>query len=395
MRLKLWLAAALVAACPLPGAESLPILAWAGPPADQTTPERYRELAEAGFTHSFSGFGSVPAMKSALDVAHAAGLKMLVSVPELSSEPEVTAAKFKDHPAVAGYYLRDEPNAADYPALAKLEERIRSADPDHPCYINLFPNYANSAQLGTATYREHLERFVTTVPVKFISFDHYPIVGNSVRGEWYENLEQVADVARTANKPFWAFVLAVAHGPYPIPTIEHLRLQAFSDLAYGAQAIQYFTYWTPTSKEWDFHEGPIDTHGHRTVVYDRVAQVNEEIRALSSVFLRARVRSVRHTGALPKGTRAYEPQAPVRSLRADGGAVVSTLEKGPRRHLVIVNRDFNKPMPLEIAFDPASKVAEVRKDGAVHPIEVDSFARSVPPGDAVIFVWEAEKDGSE
>ena len=52
-------------------------------------------------------------MKSALDVAHAAGLKMLVSVPELSSEPEVTAAKFKDDPAVAGYYLRDEPNAAD------------------------------------------------------------------------------------------------------------------------------------------------------------------------------------------------------------------------------------------------------------------------------------------
>jgi hypothetical protein len=83
----------------------------------------------------------------------------------------------------------------------------------------------------------------------------------------------------------------------------------------------------------------------------------------------------------------------VRSLKADGGAVVSTLEKGTRRHLVIVNRDFTKPMSLELAFDPGIKVAELRKDGAVHPVESDSFASSVPPGDAVIFVWEAEKNG--
>jgi cysteine desulfurase/selenocysteine lyase len=40
-------------------------------------------------------------------------------VPELQSAPEETASKFKDHPANAGYYLRDEPNAADFPALAR------------------------------------------------------------------------------------------------------------------------------------------------------------------------------------------------------------------------------------------------------------------------------------
>jgi hypothetical protein len=375
-------------------AEKIPILAWGGPPADQTTPERFRELADAGFTHNYSGYSSVATMLAALDIAGATGLRAFASLPQLQNDPEGTARQLKDHPALAGYYLRDEPGAADFPALAEWEKRIRSVDPEHPCYINLFPNYATAVQLGAATYREHVERFVSTVPVKFISFDHYPVIGKSLRGEWYENLEQIAEVAGKANKPFWAFVLATAHAPYPIPTIEHLRLQAFSNLAYGAQGIQYFTYWTPTSTQWDFHEGPIDAKGQRTIVYDRVKQVNAEIQALASVFAGAKVVSVGHTGGLPRGTRAYQPEAPVVSLKTSGlGAAVATIEKNGRRHLVVVNRDFNGPMPIEIAFDPAAKISEVKKDASIVPLANASLSREVGGGDIVVFVWETAAAG--
>src|SRR5688572_6893024 len=96
-------------------AERIPIVAWAGPPSNETTVERYRELAEAGFTHNYSGFPNVDAMAKALDVAHAAGVKQFVSVPELATAPEETAKRFKSHPAIAGYYLRDEPSAGDFP----------------------------------------------------------------------------------------------------------------------------------------------------------------------------------------------------------------------------------------------------------------------------------------
>jgi hypothetical protein len=368
--------------------DAIPILAWGGPPADQTTPERYRELAEAGFTHNYSGFGNVAQMRAALDIAHAAGLKAFASLPQLKEEPENTARQLRDHPALAGYYLRDEPSAADFAELAEWERRVRSADPDHPCYINLFPNYATPGQLGTATYREHLDRFVSTVPVGFISFDHYPVVGNSLRPEWYDNLEQIAAVAGGAKKPFWAFVLAVAHNPYPVPTIEHLRLQAFSNLAYGAQGIQYFTYWTSKSDVWDFHDGPIDVEGKRTVVYDRVKQVNAEIRGLQSVFAGARVLKSGHTGALPHGTKAYQPEKPVLNLKTNGGAVVSTVEKKGRHHLVVVNRDFNNSMKLEVEFDPSAKIHEMRKDGSSVPIEEHSAIRQVNGGDIVVFRWD-------
>ena len=41
--------------------------------------------------------------------------------------------------------------------------------------------------------------------------------------------EMCSAVARKANRPVWAFVLCVAHNPYPVAEISHLRVQAFSD----------------------------------------------------------------------------------------------------------------------------------------------------------------------
>lgn len=367
----------------------IPILAWSGPPANETNAERYRELAEAGFTHNYSGFANADAMQQALDVAHTAGIKQFISIPELQTAPEKVAERFKDHPALAGYYLRDEPNAADFPALAAWAKRIQAIDSARPCYINLFPNYANQGQLGTPTYKEHVDRFIREVPVPFISFDHYPVVGKSLRGEWYENLEIVSAAAKAAKKPFWAFALAVAHDPYPIAELEHLRLQVFSNLAYGAQGIQYFTYWTVKSPHWNFHEAPIGVEGKRTPVYDRVKQVNAEIRAFSRIFSGAELLRAGHTGNLPRGTRAYESAAPVESLKTGtGGAVVSLLANGKQRILAIVNRDLHASLPLTAVFSPDTKIGEVTKAGEVRPLGSREFASDLLPGDIRVLVWD-------
>src|SRR5579864_1217010 len=68
----------------------IPVLAWGGPPPAQANVQRYRELAECGFTHSFSGFANANEMARALDAAHEAGVKLLVSCPELHAAPEAT-----------------------------------------------------------------------------------------------------------------------------------------------------------------------------------------------------------------------------------------------------------------------------------------------------------------
>ena len=384
-------------ASPLGAAEPeapFPIMAYGGPPEGEATVERSREFAGAGFTHNYSGSSSAEAMAKVLDVAREAGVKAFVACPELSADPEGTAKRFKDHPALAGYFLRDEPGAADFADLAGWCRRIQSVDSEHPCYINLFPNYATPQQLGTATYQEHLDRFVAEVPAQILSFDHYPVIrdasGERLRPEWYDNLERVSAAARKAGKPFWAFALSVAHDPYPIATVPHLRVQVYSNLAYGAQGIQYFTYWTSKSDTWNFHEAPIGLDGQRTPVYDRVKQVNQEIQALRGVFQGAQVLSVGHTGSsLPAGTRAYAPASPVAELRTEGtGAVVSMLAKGDQRFLVVVNRDINAPMPLTVKSQGgAVNVDRVEKDGTRHAITGGLHEVRVDPGDVSILAW--------
>ena len=95
-------------------AGEFPIMAWIGVPERETTVERFKELKESGININFSVYSSVEAVEKALDVAQQAGVKLMPSCPELSTEPEKTAKRLMDHPALAGYHLRDEPGAADF-----------------------------------------------------------------------------------------------------------------------------------------------------------------------------------------------------------------------------------------------------------------------------------------
>lgn len=275
--------------------EQIPIVAFVGVPQEKGTLARYQEMRAAGITQSYVPFSDATAMETALNLAQEAGIKLFVSCPELISAPEITVKRFMNHPALAGYYLRDEPGRKEFPALAELINKIRTIDKQHLCYVNLLPTYADENQLGTKNYHEYLDAFTKEVPVQILSFDHYPVIGKtnkSIREDWYKNLELVADRAKKSDKPFWAFALTTAFSPYPFPTLATLRLQVFSDLAYGAQGIQYFTYWTLTDPSIGFNNAPITPDGKQTVVYQQVQQMSKEIKDLSSVFFGAKMISI-------------------------------------------------------------------------------------------------------
>jgi hypothetical protein len=99
------------------------------------------------------------------------------------------------------------------------------------------------------------------------------------------------DTSKMTGKPYWAFALSCAlrHKPgndYPIPTEGHLRLQQYSNLAYGAQGLWYYNYKKgPVPPAKMFSQGhPIAPDGRRSTVYERMRRVNREFqdRALSS-----------------------------------------------------------------------------------------------------------------
>ena len=370
---------------------AIPILGWHGLGESYTTVERYREMAAAGFTHNLFSWPDTAAALAALDAAHRAGMKLFVQTPAVHQRPQDVVPHVRNHPALAGYNITDEPSADAFEKWGRIVREVRRLDPRHPCYINLFPTYAApGSQLGTATYQEYLDLFIRTTGVDLLSFDHYPVMENGLRKDFYQNLELVSATARREGLPFWAFALctAITHA-YPIPTLGHLRLQQYSNLAYGAQGLQYFTYVTPIPGAEAFHDGPIETDGRRTGVYDLVARFNVELHARAWVFDGATVESVGHTGQdLPVGTRRYVPADPIRRVELSGqGALVSRLRHGSRRSLVIVNRDYASPAQLVVEWDGQRTLHQVDTAGRIGELAGSSLEQTLEPGHACILSW--------
>ncbi|MBR3744234.1 MAG: hypothetical protein IKN31_03900 [Bacteroidales bacterium] len=366
----------------------MPILAWYSIPPEYATLDRYKELKNAGFTINFSHIYSLEDALQSLELAQQAGVKvMFMCGDSFRTETERIVNTVKDHPALYGYFLRDEPMNADLPDLGEWAARVRAADSSHPVYLNLNPTYVSEEALGSS-YEEHVKLFIETVHPTLLSFDNYPVLQNgSVRNDWWYNLEVISKAAREAGIPFWAFALSTAHYPYPVATQASLRLQLYTDLAYGAQCLQYFTYWCPTPGTWDFHDAPIAEDGTKTAVYDLVKAMNKEIQTRAGIFVGCKVNMVYHTGGeLPYGVTALSDPLPepLKYLNTNGGeALVSFLEKGDYQYVMIVNRSHLAEFDYSISF--TKDVAQVYADGSIVKIPGRSASRHLDKGDCAIF----------
>jgi hypothetical protein len=367
----------------IPEGVRMPIIAWYGLQPGSDSLAQYQELAFCGFTHNLypDQYTNYQDLQVALDRAQEAGVKMFVKP---FGDVNQFIAQFKDHPALEGYFLDDEPKVGEFASLATQVQTIQNLDPNHWCYINLNPTYGHT---DASSYENYVNSFLSTVPVKVLSFDHYPVTNNGIRADFYENLEIISAAARKKGIPFWAFARSAAwDDDYSLlPTQPQLRYEMFSNLAYGAQGLQYFTYWSPAYPFWD---APINTMAQRTSTWYLVQSMTKEIQQLAKVFWGAKVVRVGHTGdSIPSGTTQYTPMAPILDLTTTGsdGAVVSELTNGENNYLVVVNRDIYSTMTLNVTVDTTKNVFRVSKDGSVTALS--SGAVTVEPADIVVLKW--------
>ncbi len=358
----------LLLSCTRAEEEAITILSWGG--VDVENFDKLLPLVkEAGVDIYLSRFKDVQGAAEGLDKMAECGLMGIVGCPEIKDDTENAVAALKDHSALYAYNLKDEPEVWDIGWLAELTEKVAECDSKHPSYINLYPNWA----WGNEKYKDHIEMFADSVDVPFYSFDQYPITqledgSIEIRPTWYENLELVSALARRYGRPFWAFAMTWSHSigapsppaHYPVPTIGHLRLQVYSDLLYGAQVIQYFTF-----------RGLYDANTlEKTPVFDIVKKVNSEIKAWSRVFCGCEVRGVWHTGeTIPAGTRRLEemPDERIESIDFDGrlGALVSLIEKDGDTYLAVQNKDCTAPAILTAEFNSEVQLLDT-KGNTIH-----------------------------
>jgi len=353
-------------------AEEFAILPWGWTPGDR---DALRGIRECGF--NLAGFVA----PEHLDVVKEAGLKGIISDPaihvgdaeaalgeeEVRKRVETVVRKAGSHPAVYGYYLRDEPSAAVFAGLARWKGALEAAAPGALAYINLFPNYASPAQLGTGTYPEHLEQYIEKVKPRFISYDHYALMDDgSLRKGYFQNLEAVRSVAMKNGIPFWNIVLSNAHFRYTEPTEAGLRFQLYTTLAYGGRGISYFTYFTPSIG--NYRLGPVDPHGNKTPTWEMLRRVNLQLHALGPTYLKLKSIGVFHHPEVPEASAGLPGSRFVSELT--GGNLLAGEFEGPENkpYVMVVNKDLHRSTAFGIKFKTPGTVHMVNAyTGAAHP----------------------------
>lgn len=404
-----------------PTGKYFPIYAWGsvdfegskGDEAPTFLHEQYKELWECGFTITqgtawpgvdkaflFDG-NEVNGVK--VNLHEGTDLKMICKAgldryEDIKSN--VTASKGSDR--LGGWFIMDEPHRHQFPEMTKKVNWIREFDTEHLLYGNLLNISTSMPAIGFTSYDEYVHTFLHDVGTGFISYDYYPVRQYDdskeiyIEPDFFQNLEIVSKLAKYYHTSFWAFAHSVASNcgkagvSYPTPEEDHMRVQIFGNLAYGAQGVQYFTYKCPNPYGgYSYYDAPIDVENKKTPVWYMVQNINRDIHALTWVFLGAEFLRAGHTNAeTPVGcTRLTKEMLPegITAVTSDGpGVCVSMLKNGKNLFMMVLNGDIHKTQKVTISKEIGVK--RVKMDGTTEDDAAGTKEYELTPGHFVLYL---------
>ncbi len=338
------------------------IAMWCGPPANEMTQARVLEIRKAGFTtmsNACDGATYVPSYDSLmLSLAANAGLDVIVSDQRIqdalagtnaAANLDAVVADYSKSPALAGYFVGDEPSAGSFPAVASVVSWLASRDAAHFAYTNLLPDYASAGQLGTATYDDYVSQFLSTVKPAIFSYDYYPfLTGGADAPTFFADMAVVRARALAAKTPFFQFTQAISYNGHRATTAAEKLWVGTETLAYGGAGVSYFTYWTPPQTTESFGAAIIDSSGNETSQYAEVTAINSTLSAFGKYLVPATSTAVFHNGPLASGTVPRVPGAPV-YVPSPAPLTVGIFSVGAGDvYAFLANRDYANPTESDI-----------------------------------------------
>lgn len=284
MRKTMWFTVVLMAisACPAPAEWTMSefmIFCHGGLDDVKTADERVRVLAESDFNVLYGG-------RNMLDLCGKYGLKLMVN-----DVPPEQARSVSGHPALWGFHIIDEP-LHNFPALKRIHDAYRAADPDHADLSNLI-------SLGG----EYLASYMEIIRPRILSYDYYQYWWG--RDGHFTKLELYRAAAEKAGIPFILYFevdtgagALWGWGPegrtHRPDNGNRLRKGVYTALAYGLKGVLWF------------HAGDMFRHGTSELTeWGRdVAAINAELKVLGPVLMKLRSVEVFHTEPLPRDTKA-------------------------------------------------------------------------------------------
>ena len=272
---------------------------------------RFKEVADAGINFVWGnclayGYGD-RSTETILNVCSELGLMFLMALDIDRSNSAFSADelsrclnivnRFKDHPAVVGFSLIDEPSAVIFDRLAVLRREIDAVLPDGKYSIaNLFPHPAAPAVIGSPNYETYVGDYMRKVQPKVLSFDHYPLMEDLSAihdRNFVSNLLFIRSAALNHNVPFWGFIQAIG---YQIPEAGYFRREPTKDeyrwlcnahIVFGAKGFSYFLYAATGAgvNPNGFTNSMLTWTGNTTYLYDYAKDINQELSAFTNVIM--------------------------------------------------------------------------------------------------------------
>lgn len=361
------------------------------------TAANFQKLAEAGLDMiTLEMDQSTAALQ--FDLAAEAGIKILAVLAPFTDRHNIDdvdfakvdelVERFRSHPALFGWHICDEPNINRIPGLKAIKEHIEALDPDHPVYINLNP-LGSIRALGTDFYRDYVDTYARDCGLSILSYDCYPTMDYGVLNWWYMCNEAVLATCRKYGIPFWGFAASCwidREGPnnmHAKPTLENIRLTVNTHLAYGAKVMQYFTIrdfggtsWSPMMREaW-------------TDAYDLLKEANLEMKNREGIFAGGEVVKTRFTHLTPFACLPLLDEdlpAAVASLDTDSTALVSFIENGANRYIVVVNSSWTQKCRASVEF--AAACSTIDRRGVVSEWGKSKNAFVIDEGDMLVIKY--------
>ena len=203
--------------------------------------------------------------------------------------------EYKD--IIVGMHIADEPS---FEILDKYGSDELTADYksvyDVPYMVNLFPNYASSAQIGEQGYKRYVETYANKIVQDFesnslMSVDFYPFRKEGMHTSWLLCYNDIANVAKQIDsKKSYYIQTAVKNEFQDTLGRDEIRMQLDVAMAFGADWFGFYCYETPKLEEGDRTE-PMSEYcmlhpdGTPSPLYYAVQSELARISAFSNVYL--------------------------------------------------------------------------------------------------------------
>ena len=285
----------------------------------------------------------------------------------------------KTNPALWGYHLADEPGRGNvlHARLASYFKAIRSVDSKHKIFVNMLPGYRP-------------EPYAEDVNPDVLAYDQYPIFGDddsyvSVNGKKQPSggangrydtcsilylLAMYRKAAAKYNKLFIPTLLSIGHrieyknaqGGITCRNFGHitdakLRWQAYSALAYNADGIAWYRYYSYPGPNSKYHPAAIDLNWEKTKIYPWLKQLNAEVFAIGKILKGLKSKAVYETKPVYLWRKKYEkeltffPANDIIKKVYNGLTTVGVFTgKKSKVYLLIVNRNIKKAIEAGLSM---------------------------------------------